>query len=253
MRLRQLRALATIGTALSAVSLAAETPRVWVTHLVGPLYLVEDSFYSKENSMFFVGPRHVTVIGATWSPETARLLDAEIRATTDKPVREVVITNYHPDRAGGNAYWKSRGASIVSTAMTRDLLEHEWDAVVKWTRAAIPDYPALPVTMPTDVRPGDFAIQDGRVQVFHLGASHTRDGVFVYFPDQAVLYGGCILKEQLGNLAFADVAEYPRTLERLQHRRLALKTVVAGHGSPVHGPDLIDRYLALVKGAAAGH
>jgi metallo-beta-lactamase class B len=248
----RLRLAVALVTSLLMRSLVADTPRVWVTQLVGPLYLVEDTFYSKENSIFYVGPDHVTLIGATWTPETARLLDAEIRRVSGKPVREVVNTNYHPDRAGGNAYWKANGASIVATSLTRDLLEREWDAVVKWTRAAIPDYPDLPVTMPTAVHPGDFALQEGRVQVFYLGPSHTRDGVFVYFPEQRVLYGGCILKEQLGNLSFADVVAYPKTIQKLQQRQLPIRTIVAGHWAPVHGPDLVERYLALLEKVPGG-
>jgi metallo-beta-lactamase class B len=38
---------------------------------------------------------------------------------------------------------------------------------------------------------------------------HTPDGIFVYFPDQQVPYGNCILKEKLGNLSFANMKEYP--------------------------------------------
>ena len=80
-----------------------------------------------------------------------------------------------------------------------------------------------------------------------FGPSHTKDGIFVYFPKERVLYGGCIVKEQVGNLAFADVDEYPRTLRRLIDRKLKIRTVVAGHWSPVHGPELIQTYLSLFE------
>jgi metallo-beta-lactamase class B len=246
--MRILRVVAIVSI-LATVVASAQQPAITLTHHGGPLYVVEDTFYAKENSVVFVGPDTVTVVGATWSPETARLLYGEIRKVTPKPVADVVDTNYHPDRAGGNAFWKSVGARIHATEMTRDLLQREWKGVVDWTRAAIPDYPAIDVTLPTDVHAGDFELQGGRVQVFYLGASHTKDGTFAYFPEEQVLYGGCILKEQLGNLAFADMAAYPRTLERLKQRRLPIRTVIAGHYSPVHGPDLIDRYLALLRAA----
>lgn len=100
----------------------AENQKIVVTPLRGHLYVVEDYFYSKENSVVYVGDSSVTVIGATWSPETAKLLASEIVKVTEKPIAEVIDTNYHPDRAGGNAYFKSIGAKIVSTQMTRDLL-----------------------------------------------------------------------------------------------------------------------------------
>jgi metallo-beta-lactamase class B len=242
--------LQAVVAVLASPVLAADPPAVTLTHLVGPLYIVEDTYYSKENSVVFVGPETVTVVGATWTPETAKLLYGEIRKVTPRPVADVIDTNYHPDRAGGNAFWTSVGAKIHATEMTRQLLEREWSQVLAWTRSAIPDYPAVEVSLPTEVHAGDFELQGGRVKVLYLGPSHTKDGTFAYFPEQQVLYGGCILKEQLGNLAFADVAAYPRTLESLKALRLPVRTVIAGHFSPVHGPDLVDRYLALLKASA---
>ncbi|NBV51901.1 hypothetical protein EBR78_11875, partial [bacterium] len=40
----------------------------------GGVYVVEDLYYFRENSAVYVGPRDVTVIGSTWTPETAREL-----------------------------------------------------------------------------------------------------------------------------------------------------------------------------------
>jgi metallo-beta-lactamase class B len=229
----------------------AAPPQLSLNHLAGPIYIAEDSYYSKENSMVYVGERSVTVIGATWTPQTAELLAGEIRKITDKPIGEVVNTNYHTDRAGGNAYWRGSGAQIVSTRMTYDLLNSDWARIVAWTRNAFADYPQPPLVLPTKIYAGDFELQGGRIKAIYLGPSHTPDGIFVYFPNEKVLYGGCILKEQLGNLDFADLAAYPETLRKLQRLKLDIDTIVAGHGSAVHGPELIEQYLQLLKHRAA--
>jgi metallo-beta-lactamase class B len=238
---------------LLSVSMNATPAKLSLGHLVGPLYVVEDSFYDIENSLVYVGPDVVTVIGATWTPETAELLAKEIGKVTPKPVTEVVNTNYHPDRAGGNAYWKRSGAQIVSTRMTYDLLESDWQKVVEWTRGGIPAYPSLPLVLPTKTYPGNFELQGGRIKAIYLGPSHTPDDIFVYFPEEKVLYGGCILKEKIGNLTFANIAEYRRTLHKLKELKLDIRTIVAGHWSPVHGPELIDQYLELLGGNSAAH
>ena len=224
----------------------AESPRVVLTPLRGNVYVAEDYFYSKENSVVFVGENSVTVAGATWTPETAKLLAAEIDKITSKPITEVIDTNYHPDRAGGNAYFKSVGAKIISTKLTSDLLTAHWDEMVAYVQKGFPNYPALPLVLPDTTFDEDFELQGGSVKAIYLGPSHTPDGIFVFFPREKVLYGNCILKEQLGNLDFADLAEYPKTLEKLKRLNLGFTTIVAGHWSPIHGPELIDRYLQLL-------
>jgi hypothetical protein len=99
--------LATLSTSAWVVAglLFAQPPtaQVVLRHLKGRIYIGEDSFYALENSVVHVGPDSVTVVGATWTPETASILEQQIRKATSKPIGEVVNTsNYHPDRANGN-------------------------------------------------------------------------------------------------------------------------------------------------------
>jgi metallo-beta-lactamase class B len=227
------------------LALAAD-PTVVLTALRGHLYVAEDNFYLKENSMVYVGDNFVTVIGSTWTPETAKLLAAEVKKVTPKPITEVIDTNYHPDRAGGNAYFKSIGAKIISTKLTSDLLVRHWDEMVRYVQKGAPSYPTLELVLPDKTFGGAFELQGGRVKAIYLGPSHTPDGIFVFFPQEKVLYGNCILKEKLGNLDFADLREYPKTLERLKQLHLDFTMIVAGHWSPIHGPELIDEYLQLL-------
>jgi metallo-beta-lactamase class B len=244
--MRLLRTLLIIVTSLVASFAFAENPRVVLTPLRGHLYVVEDYFYLKENSVVYVGDSSVTAIGATWTPETAKLLADEIGKVTPKPITEVVDTNYHPDRAGGNAYFESIGARIVSTKMTNDLLKAHWDEMVRYVQKGFPKYPRLRLVAPNKTFAGNFELQRGGVKAIYLGPSHTPDGIFVFFPEEKVLYGNCILKEQLGNLDFANLTEYPKTLEKLKQLNLGFTTIVAGHWSPIHGPELINQYLALL-------
>jgi metallo-beta-lactamase class B len=221
--------------------------KLTLSHLRGNVYVVEDSFYAKENSVVYVGEKYVTVVGATWTPETAKLLAIEIGKITQEPIKEVVDTNYHPDRAGGNSYFRTIGARIISTKLTYDLLRLQWDNMVRFIQKSTPDYPTLPLVLPDITYDGSFELQSGRVKGIYLGPSHTQDGIFVFFPEEKVLYGSCILKEKLGNLDFANLAEYPKTLRKLEQLHLGFTTIVAGHWSPIHGPELIDQYINLLE------
>lgn len=215
-------------------------------HFRGPIYISEDRFYDRENSVVYIGERSVTVIGATWTPETAKRLVDEIRKVTDKPINEVINTNWHHDRSGGNAYFKSIGSKIYATKLTAQYMKSDWDKMTEAVRRGWPSFPQLPLVLPDQVQSGDFALQDGHIQAIYLGPSHTEDGIFVYFLKEKTLYGGCILKEKLGYLGSANVAEYPKTLQKLKDLRLDIDTVISGHWSSIHGPELIDQYRALL-------
>ncbi|MCC7005973.1 MAG: subclass B2 metallo-beta-lactamase [Ottowia sp.] len=232
---------------LSCVIAHAQAPQLLLTHLTGPIYIVEDTYYIQENSVVYIGEHTVTLIGATWTPQTAQILAQEIKKITNKPIGEVINTNYHTDRAGGNAYWQDIGANIIATQMTYDLLKKEWHNNVDFTRSGMPSYPQLPLVLPNIVYPGDFALQNGHIKAFYLGPAHTEDGIFVYFPNEKVLYGNCILKEKIGNLASANLSEYFKTLHKLTQLKLDIKTIIAGHQTPIHGPELIAHYLHLLK------
>jgi metallo-beta-lactamase class B len=209
--------------------------------------VAEDSHYAKTNYAVYVGSASVTIVGAGWSPDTAKLLAQEIRKVTDKPVKDVILPDHDPEYAGGISYWKRNGANVVSTALTEKTLKSDWTKAVDFTRKYFPDYPDLPLILPTKTDEADFILENGNIQALYLGPSHNVDDIFVYFPKEKVLYAGSILKERLGNLAFANLEEYPKTLQKLQRLHLDIDKIISGHWSAVHGPELIDQYLRMLK------
>lgn len=225
----------------------ASDPVMRLSRLMGPIYLVEDDHYVATNSLVYIGSQSVTVVGATWTPDTAKLLADQIRKLTNRPILEVIDTSPDPEWSGGNAYWKRIGAQIFAHQVTYDFLQSHWTAAVAASRKNNPTYPNLPLVLPTKVQRSDFDLQHGDVRVFYLGPSHTTADVFVYFPKEEVLDAGSILKEYLGNMAKADVEEYPKTLKRLKALGLPVRIIISGHWSAVHGPGLVDHYLDLLK------
>ena len=232
---------------LSISTLKGTEPIVSMYPLSGSVYVVEDSHYAKTNYAVYIGAASVTVVGAGWSPDIAELLAGEIRKVTNKPIGNVILPDHDPEYAGGSAYWKRLGANIISTKLTEQTLEKDWVKAGDFTRKHFPNYPNLPLVRPTKTYGADFTLENGEIRGFYLGPSHNTDDIFVYFPKEKVLYAGSILKEQLGNLAFANLEEYPKTLERLRQLHLEIDKIISGHWSAVHGPELIDKYLAMLK------
>jgi metallo-beta-lactamase class B len=233
---------------LFSVSAAKATePSVSIYPLVGSVYVAEDSHYAKTNYVVYIGAKSVTVVGAGWSPDTAELLAQEIKNVTNKPIDDVILPDHDPEYAGGASYWKRLGVNIVSTDLTEETLKKDWAKAGDFTRKYFPTYPSLPLVLPTKTYKADFTLENGNIRGFYLGPSHNADDIFVYFPKEKVLYAGSILKEHLGNLAFANLEEYPKTLQKLQQLHLQIDKIISGHWSAVHGPELIDQYLTMLK------
>lgn len=228
-------------------SVSVQEKKITLTPFNPNIYVAESLHYYKENSIVYIGANEITVIGAGWSPEAAKELAVEIHKVSTKPIRTVINTHNHVDRTGGNAYWKSIGANIVSTQQTHDIMKNDWHEIVTSTQKSFPDYPTPPLVLPNKTYPGNFELENGKIRAFYLGGSHTKDGIFIYFPEDKVLYGECIIKEKLGNLDSADIHEYIKTIEKLKDLHLDIHTVIAGHWSPIHGPELVDHYLSLLK------
>ena len=63
---------------------------------------MRDSYVRQLNSVVIVNQNDVLVFDTNTRPSSARLILAEIRKITDKPVRYVVNSHWHPDHWSGN-------------------------------------------------------------------------------------------------------------------------------------------------------
>lgn len=185
------------------------------------------------NAVFYVGKNEVVVIDTPWDEDQTRQLIDWIDREIGKPIRSFVITHSHEDRIGGINVLKEKGIPAVSSRRTADLAEKEG--------IARPD-----VLFENDTT---ITTDDARIEVFYPGAGHTADNVVVYFPAEKVLYGGCFLKSgtttSLGNLADADTAAWPASLERVKAKFPNREFVIPGHGGLE--PGAIENTLKLLR------
>ncbi len=148
-RHRALGALLFLLIGVSAVRAEKSKPVMRLSKLTGPIYLVEDEHYVTTNSLVYIGPEFVTVVGATWIPDTAKLLADQIRKLTSQPIREVIDTSPDPEWSGGNAYWKRIGAQIVAHQVTYDFSKvigrHHGRIYAELARKDLPHTASAPV------------------------------------------------------------------------------------------------------------
>jgi glyoxylase-like metal-dependent hydrolase (beta-lactamase superfamily II) len=87
---------------------------------------MRDSYVRELNSVVIVNDHDVLVFDTDTRPSTARLILAEIRKITDKPVRYVVNSHWHPDHWSGNEVYADAfpGLEIIATDKTLEFMRN---------------------------------------------------------------------------------------------------------------------------------
>jgi len=122
-----------LGLIVAAHSLAAETPpdtSLSKEVLAEGIYLFRApsvlDLWTATNVVVIVNDQDVTVFDSNTRARTARMVIAEIRKITSKPVRTLINSHWHQDHWSGNdEYVKAfPGLQIVATTETRDYMKH---------------------------------------------------------------------------------------------------------------------------------
>ena len=76
----------------------------------------------ESNSLFVINDHDVLVVDTGMVPSTARVMAAELRKLTDRPVRYVVTTHWHDDHHGGNEVYRDLwpGVEFIAHRDTRE-------------------------------------------------------------------------------------------------------------------------------------
>jgi len=107
------------------------------------------------------------------------------------PPRVLINTHWHPDQTGSNEVLAKAGAKIIAHENTKLWLGTEID--VKWQGKVYPPRPAL--ALPTQTTYGNAKLDFGgtSVEYGHLPQAHTDGDLYVFLPEQNVLFTGDIL------------------------------------------------------------
>jgi len=83
----------------------------------------------------------------------------------------------------------------------------------------------------------------------YMGEGHTKDNIVTYFPDEKVLFGGCLIKSLgagKGNLEDANLIEWSTTVEKAKSEFDDVQFVIPGHGN-YGGKDLLNFTIELFR------
>lgn len=96
----------------------------------------------------------------------------------------------------------------------------------------------------------DSVVVADKLYLFYPGPGHSKDNIVCWFPEQNLLFGGCMVKSAMsrsaGNILDADLDSWPTAVKMLQQRFPTAKIVVPGHGE-IGDISLLSHTLTILQ------
>lgn len=195
-----------------------------IQHLTGDFYIYTTYNYYKgdripANGMYVLTKQGAIIIDSPWDTTQFQPLLDSIRIRHGQKAVMCIATHFHEDRTGGFEYYRQQGIKTYSTKLTDQLSQKRGMKRAEFL-----------VTKDTVFTVGQYSFE-----VFHPGHGHTPDNIVIWFANQKILYGGCLIKSTddstLGNLGDASVTHYATTLERVQAKCKNPAYIIPGHNA----------------------
>jgi cyclase len=282
-----------VAAALGAASLGtladtSVTTQRTVTQLGDGVYVIRHAdgpdTNPQGNTTVIIGSRDVLVVDSGYMPSSAREDIAQIRRWTDKAVRYVVNTHWHPDHQRGNASYADAfpGVAIIAHPETARLMAYEKGNLDRYPRRLRAMQESLDKGVGTDGKPLDaeqrrelaqtiagrgrvveelktFRMQlptllfedaidldlgDRVVQLRHSGVGDTRGDVWAYLPREQILVTGDIVVAPVPYFFAGYPSDLANALRKLL--QLEVKAVVPGHGDVMRDQAYMQSVLAMM-------
>jgi cyclase len=227
------------------------------------------------NTTVIIGERGVLVVDSAYLPSSAAEDIAQIRRWTDRPVRYVLNTHWHPDHQRGNSVYVDAFPDVAIIAHTQTVrlmasydaanrerypkrlqsmkedLAKKPDAELQKTIAGrsrvLAELQSSRLQLPTLTFDDELTLDLGNrvVEIRHTGIGDTRGDAWAYLPQEQILVTGDVLVAPVPYF-FAGYPEgLARTLRNLQE--LDVKAVVPGHGDVMHDKTYLTAVLDMIE------
>jgi cyclase len=217
-----------------------------VSKAAGNVYLIEGA---GGNIGASVGDDGIVIVDDQYAP-LADKIQAALKGITDKPVRFIINTHYHPDHTGGNQYFQKQ-APIIAQDNVRKRLESgggggNGGTIHMDMKPAPPD--ALPIiTFDHDVT---VHLNGEDIRALYFPAGHTDGDSIIFFPhsnvvhmgDDFVTYGFPFIDVESGGSINGMIDAVAQVIAQLPPD----VKVIPGHG-PLSSLDDMRAYLGMLK------
>lgn len=188
------------------------------------------------NLSFIVTGDGVVVVNAGANYALSAALHDEIRLITDQPVRLVINENGQGHSMLGNNYWTEQGVDVLAHTDAAEAFDaysaQIFDGMKTYAgdRAdgTVPQGPTLTFEDEYLITMGDM-----RIEVLHLGPSHSPGDVSVWLPDRKMVIAGDMAFHERLPPIFSDTCTscWLETWET-RFEPLGAVYVIPGHGHP---------------------
>jgi metallo-beta-lactamase class B len=208
---------------LTSISLAQNAGTgLTISHITGDLYVyttynVSGAVTTPSNSMYLVTDSHVVLFDTPWDETQFQPLLDSIEKRYHKPVIACIVTHYHADRTAGIEFYREKGISTWSSALTYKLSGQK-------------NLNQAEFYFSSDTV---FKIDNYSFETYYPGPGHTEDNIVIWFPEDKVLYGGCLVKstdyKTLGYSPDSNIDTWAASVRNVIKKYPDVQIVIPGH------------------------
>jgi len=217
-----------------------------VSKVAGNVYMLQGA---GGNIGASIGDDGIVIVDDQYAP-LAEKIQAALKGITDKPVRFIINTHYHPDHTGGNEYFQKQ-APIIAQDNVRKRLESGGGGgnggSIHMDMKPVP-HEALPtITFDHDVT---VHLNGEDIRALYFPAGHTDGDSIIFFPksnvvhmgDDFVTYGFPFIDVESGGSIDGMIDAVEQVLSQVPPD----VKVIPGHG-PVSSVDDVRAYLSMLE------
>jgi len=197
-------------------------PKLKISPLTGDFYVYTtyntyDGYQVSANGMYLVTSSGVVMFDTPWDTTQFQPLLDSIQLRHNKKVVLCFATHWHSDKTAGLEYYRQQGIKTYTTVLTDELSKQNNKKRAEFL-----------MTSDTVFHVGQYAFE-----TYYPGQGHTADNIVIWFKQEKILYGGCLIKgaedESLGYLGDANVMTYASTLKNVQKKCRKPKFIIVAH------------------------
>ncbi|RCR70732.1 BlaB/IND/MUS family subclass B1 metallo-beta-lactamase [Larkinella punicea] len=200
----------------------AKPEKLKIAHLTGDFYIYTTYNTYKDsqvpaNGMYLVTKEGVVMFDTPWDTTQFQPLLDSIKVKHNQNVVMCFATHWHSDKTAGLEYYRQQGIKTYTTVLTDELSKKNGKKRAEFL-----------MTKDTVFQVGPYSFE-----TYYPGPAHTEDNIVIWFKNEKILYGGCLIKgvdaDNLGYLDDGSVTEYATTLGKVQKKYQKPKYIIIAH------------------------